>query len=137
MRQRKAEFYEVYYDYMERMKTNQESLTFEEVFLFIKQETGRCESSFSSKLLATLNPNKPVWDKFVLENLGIKKIYSGDSNREQKTIEAYNQICQWYENFMKSDNAKLIIGIFDELYPNTMITDTKKVDLFLWQHREK
>jgi hypothetical protein len=30
--------------------------------------------TFSSKLMATINPDKPVWDEFVLKNLGIKKL---------------------------------------------------------------
>ena len=120
---------------MENMKNSTNTLSFEEIFLFIQKESGRCESSFCSKLLATLDPNKPVWDMYVLENLGIKKIYSTASNREQKIVAAYNQICEWYEDFLKTDDAKLIIEIFDEMFPNVNVTDTKKVDLFLWQCR--
>lgn len=135
MRQRKPEFYKMYYDYMEKMKNSTDALSFEEIFLFIQKESGRCESSFSSKLLATLDPNKPVWDMYVLENLGIKKIYSTTTNREQKILAAYNQICEWHEDFLKTDDARIIIEIFDEMFPGVNITDTKKVDLFLWQFR--
>lgn len=136
MRQRKPEFYQIYYDYMEKMKYNAERLSFNDVFFYIQKETNHCEASFSSKLLATLNPDKPVWDMFVLENLGVKKIQSSAKNREQKIIEAYQQICQWYDEFMKSEEARLILQTFDEIFPNVNITDTKKIDLFLWQHRE-
>lgn len=135
MRQRNPEFYQTYYDYMERMKCNASTLTFEEVFFYIQKETNRCEASFSSKLLATLNPDKPVWDMFVLENLGVKKIQSSAKNREQKIVEAYQQICQWYNDFLGCEEASLILQIFDEMFPNVKITDTKKVDFFLWQHR--
>lgn len=137
MRQRKPEFYQTYFDYMEKMKSNANTLTFEDVFFYIKKETNRCEASFSSKLLATLNPDKPVWDMFVLENLGVKKIQSSAKNREQKIIEAYQKINQWYNDFLGTEEAGLILQIFDEMFPDVKITDTKKVDLFLWQHREK
>lgn len=136
MRQRTPEFYQTYYSYMEKMKNSADSLSFEDVFFYIQKETGRCETSFSSKLLATINPNKPVWDVFVLENLGIKKIYPTSKDREKKIITAYNQICAWYERFFACEDAKQILTIFNEVYPNVNITDTKKVDLFLWQHRE-
>lgn len=136
MRQRSSEFYQIYYDYMEKMKYNETILSFEDIFYYIKKETNRCEASFSSKLFATLDPDKPVWDMFVLENLGIKKIYASAKNREQKIVEAYQQICQWYDDFLGSEEAVLVIQIFDEMFPNMKITDTKKVDLFLWQHRE-
>jgi len=136
MRQRKPEYYQMYYDYMEEMKKNKDILTFEDVFSYIKKETGRCEVSFSSKLLATINPNKPVWDSFVLENLGIKKIYPTTKDREKKIVAVYHQICDWYGQFMKTEEADLIIEVFDEIYPNTNITNLKKIDLFLWQNRK-
>lgn len=135
MRQRKPEFYQTYFDYMEKMKGNADTLTFEDVFYYIKNKTNRCEASFSSKLLATLNPDKPVWDMYVLENLGIKKIQSSSKNREQKIIEAYQQINQWYHDFLGTEETGFILQIFDEMFPNVKITATKKVDLFLWQHR--
>ena len=86
--------------------------------------------------MATLNPDKPVWDMFVLENLGVKKIQSSAKNREEKIIEAYQKINQWYNDFLGTEEVGLILQIFDEMFPNVKITDTKKVDLFLWQHRE-
>ena len=136
MRQRKAEFYQLYYDYMEQMKHNNATITFEDVFSYIQEKTSRCETSFSSKLLATINPNMPVWDSFVLENLGIKKIYPSAKDKEIKIVSAYNKICQWYEKFINTEEAKLIVDTFDEIYPHTEITDTKKIDLFLWQNRK-
>lgn len=136
MRQRKPEYYQMYYDYMQEMKKNKELLSFEDVFFHIQKKTGRCEVSFSSKLLATINPNKPVWDSFVLENLGIKKVYPTTKDREKKIVAAYHQICDWYGQFMQTEEADLIIEVFDEIYPDTNITNLKKIDLFLWQNRK-
>lgn len=136
MRQRKPEFYQSYYGYMEKMKNHSKTLTFEDVLFSIQEETGRCEASFSSKLLATLNPDMPVWDMFVLENLGIKQINASAKNREQKIIDAYNQTCKWYNDFLNTEDANLIVKIFDEMFPDVCITNVKKIDMFLWQHRE-
>ena len=38
----------------------------------IYQKTGNIEGSFTSKLLATINPNLPIWDQYVLKNIGLK-----------------------------------------------------------------
>jgi hypothetical protein len=135
MRQRKPEFYQLYYTYMEKMKGCADPISFEDILRFIHNETGRYEASFSSKLLATLNPSKPVWDTFVLENLGVKKISSTAKDREQKVIAAYDQICSWYDTFSKSEDADLILTLFDQTFPAADITTTKKIDLFLWQNR--
>ena len=137
MRQRKPEFYQIYFTYLEKIKSCDEQISFEDVFYYIQNHTGRCEASFSSKLFATVYPKQPVWDVFVLNNLGIKKIYSKSKNREQKIINAYNEICQWYEKKLNSVDGARIISTFDKIYPDVNITNTKKIDLFLWQHRVK
>lgn len=38
----------------------------------INRNTGRLEASFASKLVATIHPDKPVIDKFVLDNADLK-----------------------------------------------------------------
>lgn len=59
VRQRKPDFYELYYDYLENNKCNE--VTFEEVIKYIYDNTGRVEASFASKLVANINPNLPIW----------------------------------------------------------------------------
>ena len=71
MRQRPESFYRIYYEYLERNKDNGD-LTFEDVVTYLYHETGSIHASFSSKLLATVRPDMPVWDKFVLQNLGLR-----------------------------------------------------------------
>ena len=71
MRQRPASFYASYYAYLEQNKRNRD-LTFEDIVTYLYQETGSIHASFSSKLLATMNPDMPIWDKFVLQNLGLR-----------------------------------------------------------------
>ena len=82
-------------------------------------------ASFSSKLLATVNPNMPVWDKFVLQNLGLRAPYYYEKERLHKTILLYQKICDWYHT---EDAAEKLIQ-FNLRFPNVDITDVKKIGL--------
>lgn len=92
MRQRPAGFYTSYYAYLEQNKYNKE-LTFEDIVTYLYHETGSVHASFSSKLLATVNPDMPIWDKFVLQNLGLRAPYCHEKDRLQKTVQLYQRIC--------------------------------------------
>ncbi len=86
-------------------------------------------------MVATINPNFPVWDEHVLNNLGLKKPADGTKNRIEKNIELYNSIVKWYVDFLPTYDAKRMIKLFDARYKTANITDTKKIDLILWQMR--
>ena len=131
MRQRPASFYASYYSYLEHNKHNRE-LTFEEIVAYLYQETGSIHASFSSKLLATVNPDMPIWDKFVLQNLGLRTPYHYEKNRLQKTVQLYQRICDWY----KSSEATEKLNAFNRLFPNVDISDVKKIDFILWATRK-
>jgi len=130
MRQRPANFYQCYYSYLERNKNNL-NLTFEDVVTYLYQKTGSIHASFSSKLLATVNPDMPIWDKFVLQNLGLRAPYYYEKDRLQKTIRLYREICDWYQSEEAIDKLKS----FDKLFPNTNISNVKKIDFMLWATR--
>lgn len=135
VRQRKADFYEIYYDYLENNKCNE--VTFGEAIKYIYDRTGRVEASFASKLVANINPNLPIWDSFVLSNLNIDKPkqYKKSEVRIKESIEAYKILQDKYENFLLTNNAKVLIELFNNEYQNTCISDTKKIDFILWQIR--
>ena len=132
MRQRPKEYYDIYFEYLEQQKNNLH-ITFEDILTYIYKNTGRCEASFSSKLLATINPYKVVWDKNVLSNLFINAPYSNCKNRIEKIISTYNELNSWYEHFLTTQNANDIIKLFDSLFPQySSITNIKKIDLAIW-----
>lgn len=130
IRQRPASFYASYYTYLERNKNN-ENLTFQDVVTYLYQETGSIHASFSSKLLATVNPNMPIWDKFVLQNLGLRAPYSYEKDRLQKTVQLYQKIYEWYT----TEEALQKLAFFNQRFPDTNITDVKKIDFILWATR--
>ncbi|WP_326512180.1 hypothetical protein [Clostridium intestinale] len=134
IRQRSSIFYEKYYSFMESYKSR--DISFDKTLLYFYSELGRVEASFSSKLVATINPNLPIWDSVVLKNLNLSQPHYYSKNRIQEIINLYDKINQWYQKFILTDEGKEIISIFDKNYPDTPITEVKKIDFVLWQIRE-
>lgn len=130
MRQRPASFYVTFYTYLEQNKTNR-LLSFEDIVTYLYQETGSIHASFSSKLLATINPEMPVWDKFVLKNLGLRAPYYYERDRLKKTVQLYQKICDWYS----SQEAAEKLCEFNSLFPDVDISNVKKIDFILWATR--
>ena len=128
-------FYNGYFSFMEEHRSNIPSFTETLNYLY---KFGRLESSFASKLLATINPELPVWDKFILKHFGLEKP-STKMIKEARIIQAnnvYEEIKRKYKEFLETDKSKNWINLFDEYYQNTNLTSLKKIDLILWQMRD-
>lgn len=133
IRRNKELFLKNYYSYMESLKGK--NVSFETIIKKVRTFKGSIEPSFSSKMLATLNPNMPAWDKYVLFNLGITmpKSYSVTID---KCIHIYNKIISFYDSLLNSSDAKKMIEMFDKKLPSFVhFTKIKKIDLMLWQKR--
>ena len=99
--------------------------------------TGNIEASFSSKMLATIDSSKPIWDQYVLHNLGLKLTGKTADEKLQNTIELYSKIEKWYDNYLSSAEGQRNIEVFDNLLPDyRWINDVKKIDCLLWSKRE-
>lgn len=130
---RNAEWQSHFYKLLQEKKDQQ--LNFREALITIQQKTGNVEASFASKLVATINPENPVIDKFVLENAGLKLPYPYASGRVQKIVQIYKQLQKRFENFLETENGWYLVELFKEEYPGINITNTKMADLVLWQSR--
>ena len=138
MRYLQQSFRTTYYDYMEEHKSC--LITFEDVLMYLYNSTSRVEASFSSKMLATINPNMPIWDTNVLSQLSITPPRYNQKDRLKQLKEAvkkYAIIEDWYINYLKTQNAKDVLDVFDEMFPNIQMTDVKKIDWALWSMGEK
>jgi hypothetical protein len=125
----------IYYEYFESQKHNQQ-LSFEVVLRTIYNSTGRVEPSFSSKLLATVNPDMPIWDAYVLKNLGLKTKLGKSEERMKAAIKIYPIIHQKFSEIKNSEWGRMALAKFNELFPESAwISDTKKLDFFIWQSR--
>ena len=59
-----------YYEYFESVKNGKP--TFKNIITYLYECTGNIEPSFSSKMLATIIPEKPIWDRYVVQNLNMQ-----------------------------------------------------------------
>lgn len=133
---RNTSWQQIYYPLFEKEKNCEPS--FESIILEIWNKTGRIEASFSSKMVATINTNMPVWDKYVLQNLHLKLVGYEKEQRLNNAIMLYDKITQYYREFLQTAEAYKAIDIFDQfLSAYKWFTPTKKIDLILWQSREK
>jgi hypothetical protein len=134
VRQRPAEWYRTYFSFMQEWKDRKPSFDF--MLDYLHNSLGRYEPSFSSKMVATLNPEEPIWDKFVLENTNTTPPSYSDPNKIEKAKAAYNAIQSWYRHFLNSAEGKFLVGCFDEAVDDhAKITNIKKADFVLWQTR--
>ncbi len=131
---RDANWRKVYYDYMEKNKNNK-NITFSEIITYLYKKTGNIEASFSSKLLATINPNMPIWDQYILKNLN--KELNGNTKEERlhNAIKLYDEIVEWFNVFLNEPTAKKYIAAFDKVITTYKMTDIKKIDYILWSIR--
>ena len=121
---------------MERSKST--GIDFAEALRAMRQSTNQIEASFASKLVATLEPSRPVIDKFVLENCELRLVRQGNPDRREKqAIEVYGQLCRKYDDLLTSPPGLMIREMFNRRYPDANISEVKKIDLVLWQVRAK
>ena len=111
-------------------------ITFSETLSFLYKSTGKYEVSFASKLVATINDDLPIIDKFVLLNTGLKIPYNNTKNREVKINEIYEILNQYIKNFKESEEGIYLINKFKNYFPDFRISTTKMIDLVLWQTRK-
>jgi hypothetical protein len=118
-------------------QVTQGGFSFEKILNEVYQQTNFVEASYSSKLYATIYPDEPVIDRFVLENMGLKLNNNGENGvRLKRIVELYNNVKKNIQDILESDMGKYAVGRFREEYPNHKITDTKVIDLVLWRIRK-
>jgi hypothetical protein len=118
---------------MEAVKVT--GIDFPDALSEIFRRIGRIEASFASKLAATIDPSKPVIDKFVLNNFELKLPHWGSPDRRVRTVGVYRELCDAYRSFIESLTGIMLRERFDGRYPRTGVSELKKIDLVLWQIR--
>ena len=138
VRQKPVAWYGAYFSLMQQLKGSRP--TFDVVLDSLSTALGNnvCEASFSSKLVATLDPWQPIWDKYVLANTGHKPPASTAPDKFAQAKRGYASIASWYATFLTSKNGKCWIRAFnDNVDQYWKVTDLKKVDFILWQSRDQ
>ncbi|SFT36186.1 hypothetical protein SAMN02910301_0698 [Lachnospiraceae bacterium XBD2001] len=131
---RNEKWRKVYYSYFESIK--HKNPTFDEILTYLYENTGNLEPSFSSKMLASINPTKPIWDRYVVQNLNIKLTGATNEQRLQNAITLYSEMENWYSSFLESADGITCVKEFNHYLPDyAWISDIKKVDAILWSIR--
>ena len=127
---RNSEWQRIFYTELELKSVGAE---FEPVLNYLYEETGLVEASFASKLVATIDPTKPILDSKVLAYLGLRIGGSSPERRLSAAVQAYYHIAEWYKTYLMLPEAAENIKLFDSLLPGyTWVSDTKKIDFLLW-----
>jgi hypothetical protein len=131
---RNEQFLEVYYSFLQRNKNKNPS--FIEVLNKL-YKFGKLEASFASKLLATIDPKLPIWDKYVLEHFRLNppSRLLPKEERIKQANNVYEDLKKSYRELLNKEESKLVIKLFNEYYPDNKITSIKKIDFIIWQSR--
>ncbi len=131
---RNEEWRRQYYSLFSRARD--ENYSFMKIITELYGMTGNIEASFSSKMLATIDASKPIWDQYVLQNLGLVLIGSTQEEKLQNAVELYGRIKLWYEDYLKTPEARENIEVFNRMLPEySWVSETKKIDCLLWSKR--
>lgn len=127
-----------YYAYFQEVKNNPDKQTLETIIRHFYEDENvppynaavnkRIELSFSSKMLATIQPDKPIWDSHVSRFLDIR-----DPKDIAEAIQKYADLEDWYKSFLNTPDADNWVAAFDSAFPEyTWISKTKKIDFIIW-----
>ena len=131
---RNAEWRKTYYDLFETSKNSTPS--FESIIRTMYEATGNIEASFSSKMLATINPEMPIWDRYVVQNLCLEMRGKTKEDQLKCAVGLYDQMTSWYNDFLQTENGRECIAQFERTLPGYVwMSDVKKIDFYLWSIR--
>ncbi|MGN1372817.1 MAG: hypothetical protein ACI4VK_02080 [Candidatus Coproplasma sp.] len=133
----KTKYFNLFDDVLSKSK-NGENVTFSYILntlynLTLADDYDKYDPSFSSKMLASINPNMPIWDSLVLRqfNVNVAKF----DNPEQR-CRLYSALVQWYRDNINSITVQKYINNFNEVFKDIPefndISDVKKLDSLFW-----
>ena len=129
--------YSTYYELLEKNKNNKNiDLTY--ILNELLHVTGRVETSFGSKLLATINPHIPPLDSVVLGHLNLRlPTRTGQSkpSRIQDCVKVHDELVEQMHQLIAQSDFQQLKAEFEKKFPCYSFTDVKILDLLLWQHR--
>jgi hypothetical protein len=101
------------------------------------RQTGRVEPPFCSKVVATVRPELPVYDQHVRMNLTLKvpPPHLAPEARLEGFTATYARLEMTMGELVGDPDFARLRAAFDRTFPEYRhFTDTKKLDLLLWQH---
>lgn len=131
---RNATWQSTFYTVLQQAKSKRQS--FADVLSALHAATGRVEASFASKLAASIDPENPVIDAFVLKNLGLRLPRTGlVEERLARIVKLHDRIGRIFADYLETDMGRHLITRFEQSYPDRRLTPVKMLDLILWKAR--
>lgn len=124
----------IFFNYFESIKNNKD-IRFEDILNHLYKKTGNIEASFSSKMLATINPNMPIWDQYILSNLSLNVEGKTKKERLDNTIKTYYKIVEIENEKLKEKDIKQTVAEFKDYFSEYNLSDIKILDYILWNNR--
>ena len=121
---------------LEREKDNS-SVQFDKTLNELFDEVQRVEMSYVSKLVATINPDRPVFDAHVgtCLNLPGNKPYWNPSKKLCHSARTYRRLMEIVDELIQQGTFVELRNSFDREFPEfSHFTDTKKLDLSMWRY---
>lgn len=108
-------------------------LTFEEILEEISLGD-MLEPSYASKMLATLNPEKPIWDSRVKSILEFNIQGNTREKKKESIINIYYCIEETYKSYLESAEGIRNIELFDRIigYKYPSLSKIRKLDFMIW-----
>lgn len=132
-----TEAYSTYYKLIEKNKDNK-NLSLAYILNKLLAATKRVETSFGSKLLATVNPNVAPLDSVVLGHLNFRlptRTGQSDLVRIQQCVNVHDQLVDQMNQLITQPKFQQLKTRFEQRFPGYNFTDVKILDLLLWQYR--
>jgi hypothetical protein len=121
------------YRYLLRYMGRQTTPRISSVLAAIKRISGTIELANASKVIASLDRTKPVYDSVVRKHLGL----SHPAGDMRKAIAIYQQLRERIAVLGKQTKIRAALRDFDRAFPQfrggRFLSKTKKLDLLLWQ----
>ena len=83
-------------------------------------------------MLATINPNKPIWDKYVLKHLKIRVKEKDKDKKIEEAINIYKKIEEKYKEYLEDNNIKETINRIKKILNDERISDIKILDFIIF-----
>jgi hypothetical protein len=119
---------------MQEAKQNR-STDFAIVFKSLWKKTGRMETSFASKLIAIIHPDRAVYDSVIAKHLKLKIPKYNDPERLEKFIQLYECLNKQMKNLIKHRLFAALKIQFNQAFGKYKLTDIRRLDLMLWALR--
>lgn len=116
-----TESYKGHFSILEENKSDK-SITIRNILCKLQSATGRIEASFSSKIVATINPNVAPLDSIVLGHLGLSLPKHNDSDRLEKCIAIHTSLIEKMNTMVKDERFMHLKHAFSERYPKYQFT---------------